>query len=145
MPPSDRKTLNALAARWFAEGWQKGNAAIVDELHAPAFVDHDPAGRPPDREGFKQGIVELYTAFPDFHAAIEDVAIDTARQKVTVRWCGTGTHRGAYLGCPPTGRRIRFKGIEVLLIREGLITARWGEWDGLDILAQLVPRPSEAG
>ena len=58
------------AERWIYEGWQKGCAALVDERHAPAFVDYDSASRRPDREGFKQGIVELYAAFPDFHARI---------------------------------------------------------------------------
>ncbi len=120
-----------------AEGWQKGRAAIVDELHAPGFVDYDPAGRHPDREGFKQGIVALYAAFPDFHARIEDLAIDTAAQKIAVRWRGTGTHRGTFMGHPPTDREVQFKGIEMLHIRGGLIAARWGEWDGLDILTQL--------
>ncbi len=137
MNGSNRQALEQIAERWLAEGWQKGRAAVVDELHAPDFVDHDPAGRTPDLNGFKQGIVALYTAFPDFRAAIEDLAIDPAAQKITLRWRGTGTHRGVFLGHPPTGRMIRFKGIEILQIRSGRITARWGEWDGLDILDQL--------
>lgn len=114
MNGTDRMSLQQLAVRWLTEGWQKGNTAIVDELHAPAFVDHDPDGRPPDREGFKQGLIELYAAFPDFHAEIEDLAIDTPAQKITVRWRGAGTHQGVFLGYPPTGRRIYFKGIEIL-------------------------------
>ncbi len=142
MNGADRTLLQQVAERWIFEGWQMGRAAIVDELHAPDFVDHDPAGRPPDRNGFKQGMVELYSAFPEFRAEIADLAVDPDAQKVTVRWHGTGTHRGAFLGHPPTGRRIRFKGIEILHIRQGLITARWGEWDGLDIFAQLnAPSP----
>ncbi len=141
MSATERKSLETLIQRWIAEGWQKGRAAMVDELHAPAFVDHDPAGRRPDRKGFKQGIAELYAAFPDFHARIEDLVIDTAAKKITVRWRGTGTHRRKFMGCPPTGRKILFKGIEILLVRGGLITARWGEWDGLDILDQMKTPP----
>ena len=137
MGATERTFLEVLAERWIAEGWQKGRAAMVDDLHAPAFVDHDPAGRRADREGFKQGMAELYAAFPDFHARIEDLAIDSAAQKITVRWRGTGTHQGVFMGHPATGRKILFKGIEILHVRDGLITARWGEWDGLDILTQL--------
>ena len=132
-----RQTLERLVVRWMAEGWQKGNPAIVDALHASPFVDHDPAGRVADREGFKQGIAELYAAFPDFYAVIEDLAIDHEARQATVRWRGTGTHRGAFWGHPPTGRKIRFKGIEILQFHRGRITARWGEWDGLDIRAQI--------
>jgi hypothetical protein len=32
-----------------------------------------------------------------------------------------------------------FKGIEIVRVRDGLITERWGEWDGLDLIAQLGP------
>ncbi len=54
-------------------------------------------------------------------------------------WTAIGTHTGPYLGAAPTGRRIVFKGIEIVRVRDGLITERWGEWDGLDLLAQLGP------
>jgi steroid delta-isomerase-like uncharacterized protein len=97
--------LKAIARRWIEEGWQQGDAAMVDELHAPHFVDHDSAGRTTDREGFKEGIIRLYTAFPDFYAVIEDLVIDTATKKVAVRWVANGTHQGTFMGIPPTGKR----------------------------------------
>jgi steroid delta-isomerase-like uncharacterized protein len=129
--------LRRLVTRWIEEGWQYGREGVVDELHAPEFVDHDAASRAPDREGFKQGIRELHAAFPDFDARIEDMLVDASRGKVVVRWTATGTHRGAYLGVAPTGRPIAFKGIEILRFDGGWIVERWGEWDGLYLLAQL--------
>jgi predicted ester cyclase len=100
--------LTEIATRWIVEGWQKGNASIIDELHAPHFVNRASAGRDTSREGFKQGIIDLYAAFPDLHAEIEDLVIDTAASKVAVRWSATGTHTGNYLNCPPTGKQIVF-------------------------------------
>jgi hypothetical protein len=47
---------------------------VVDELHAPGFVDHDAAGRSPDREGFKAGIAALLGAFPDFEATVVPIS-----------------------------------------------------------------------
>jgi steroid delta-isomerase-like uncharacterized protein len=129
--------LSAIAHRWIDEGWHKGNADIIDELHAAHFVDRAAAGRTPDRVGFKEGIVELYAAFPDFHAVIEDLVIDTTAGKVAVRWSATGTHRGVCLGILPTGRRISFRGIEIIRIENERIVERWGEWDGIDLLQQL--------
>jgi steroid delta-isomerase-like uncharacterized protein len=129
--------LKGMTIRWIEQGWQAGNSAIVDELHDVTFVDHDPAGRTPDREGFKKGIEELYAAFPDFHGVIEDLVVDSIAGKVAVRWSATGTHRGPFLGFPPTGRLIRFKGIEILRIEQDRIMDRWGEWDGLELLNQL--------
>ena len=65
--------LKAIARRWIEEGWQQGRADMVDELHAPHFVDHDSAGRTSDREGFKEGIIQLYAAFPDFYAVYMNI------------------------------------------------------------------------
>jgi len=132
-----KESLKKIAESWIEEGWQKGNIAVVDELHAPSFVDHDAAGRPSDREGFKKGIQELYSGFPDLHCVVEDLVIDISPEKVAVRWSGFGTHQGVFLGFKPTGWKIRFKGIEILHIQNGQITERWGEWNGMDILEQL--------
>ena len=140
MRPLSSDEIRRLVIRWIEDGWQRGRDAVVDELHAPEFVDHDPAGRPPDREGFKRGIRELYAAFPDFEAKVEDLLIEPARSRAVVRWTATGTHRGAFLGVPPTGRPVAFKGIEILRFDGAWIVERWGEWDGLDLLAQLGAR-----
>jgi len=133
----NRDELEQVAIRWVVEGWQKGRIAMVDELHAPNFIDHSTAGRRADREGFKEGIRGLYEAFPDFHAQITDLVVDTTRSRVAVRWTAQGTHRGEFMGCASSGRVITFAGIEVIHIERGLITERWGEWNGEDILRQL--------
>ncbi len=129
--------LSRIVRRWIAEGWQSGDPGVVDALHAPDFVDHDPGGRPPDNAGFKRGIADLYAAFPDLRARVEDLVVDETNATVAVRWSAAGTHTGPYLGAAPTGRRISFKGIEIVRIRDGRIVERWGEWDGIDLLAQL--------
>lgn len=135
---SSRDEIAAVARRWLEEGWGPGDRlAVIDELHAPDFVDHDPGGRRPDNAGFKQDLAEFYVAFPDFVARLEDLVVDEAAGLVTVRWSARGTHRGAFLGAAPTGRTIDFKGIEVLRITDGRIVERWGEWDGLGLLEQL--------
>jgi steroid delta-isomerase-like uncharacterized protein len=129
--------LEAIARRWIEEGWQQGRADMIDELHAPHFVDHDPAGRTADRDGFKEGILQLYAAFPDFYAVIEDLVVEPATRKVVVRWAAHGTHQGAFIGMPPTGKRIAFQGIEIIRIEGERIVERWGEWNGLDLIEQL--------
>jgi predicted ester cyclase/catechol 2,3-dioxygenase-like lactoylglutathione lyase family enzyme len=134
----------AVVSRWL-EAWRGGDASLLDELHAPDFVDHAPSGRAPDHEGFKEGLRALYAAFPDFLAVAEEILVapDASPNavKATLRWSASATHRGAFLGIAPTGRTIRFRGIEIVTLREGRIAARWGEWDGLDLLAQLERRP----
>ena len=133
----DREELEAIVKQWIELGWRHGDTAVVDALHAADFVDHDPGGRSPDNEGFKHGILDLYRAFPDLAATVEDLVVDLEANTVAVRWSARGTHSGPYLGAPPSGRTITLKGVEIVRIRDGRITARWGEWDGMDLLAQL--------
>lgn len=129
--------LKAIVRRWIEVGWQNGDPSIVDELHAPYFLDHDAAGRSPDNQGFKEGIISLCRAFPDLKAEVADMVVDAGSGIVCVRWKALGTHRGHYLGAVPTGKHITFKGIEIVRIQNGRITERWGEWDGIDLLLQL--------
>jgi steroid delta-isomerase-like uncharacterized protein len=129
--------MREITRRWIEDGWRKGDVSVVDQLHSPKFVDHDSAGRPQDNEGFKQGIAKLYSAFPDFNAQVADMVVDSESGTVAVRWFATGTHQGEYFGAQPSGRSIRFKGIEIIRLRDDRITERWGEWDGIDLLEQL--------
>ena len=136
-------TLKRIVDRWMEEVWQERNMEAIDELHSPEFVDRTPAGRSPDNTGFKEGLVRLYGAFPDFYATTEDLVIDASEGKIAVRWSAVGTHKGEYMGAPPTGKRVTFRGIEILRIEKGRIVERWGEWDGIDLLEQLKLLPSK--
>lgn len=150
MTADTRAELANLARRWVEEGWSAGAlpaGAIVDQLHHPDFIDRDSGGRAPDNAGFRAGIAALLAAFPDLVATACDVVVEAAAEvggtcagasgAVAVRWTAVGTHRGAYLGAEATGRRVTFKGIEVIRVCEGRIVERWGEWDGLELLGQL--------
>ena len=129
--------LRALTTRWMEEVWQKRNLDALDDLHAPDFRDRSPAGRGADLASYRKGIAELFAAFPDFVAITEDIVVDVRAQKTAVRWSASGTHEGAFMDALPTRERITFTGIEILRIEEGRILERWGEWDALEILAQL--------
>lgn len=119
------------------EIWADRRLGTFDELHAADFVDHSPAGRGSDRAAYRAGIEELFTAFPDFTATTDDLVVDEVEGKVAIRWSAVGTHRGGFLGCPPSGRRVTFRGIEIIRIQNGRIVERWGEWDGIDLVEQL--------
>lgn len=129
--------LQSVAERWIRQVWQEAQFDAIDQLHHPHFIDRDPAGRSPDRDGFKAGVTQLYSAFPDFVAVAEDIITEPARGYVVIRWTAHGTHEGEFLGQAPTGQYIEFSGIEILRIEEGLIIERWGEWDGIGLAQQL--------
>lgn len=120
--------LRTLAHRWMTL-WQGADLSLVDELHAPDFIDHGAVGRRPDRVGVRDGILELRREFPDFHAVTEDLLVDLSSPKVVVRWTATGTQRGGSPPLPASDRVVSFRGIEILHVLKGRIAERWGEWD----------------
>ena len=132
----NRADLDALARRWMTF-WQGADLTDFIAVHAPDFIDHASAGRARTREAFRDSVADLYTAFPDFDARIEDLVVDETSARVVVRWSAEATHANAFMGFPATRRPIRFQGIELLHCRDGLIVARWGEWDSESLIAQL--------
>ncbi len=129
--------LKSTARRWIEVVWQQRDVEAVDGLHAPDFIDRSPGDRGPTRDDYKRGLRDFFAAFPDFHTTIEDLVIDRDKSSVAIRWTANATHAGAYLGVPPSGKRIEFAGIEIIRVEDGRITERWGEWDGMSLLRQL--------
>lgn len=133
-----RDELQKVAVKWIEELWQKGNAEAVSTLHSNDFIDHSSAGRRNDNEGYKKGIADFYKSFPDFFTVIEDCIVDSEKQEAVIRWNAKGTFKSTYMGFKPSGDEIKFRGIEILKIKNGIITDRWGEWDGVDLMEQLL-------
>lgn len=117
--------------------WRQRDVGAVDDTHTPDFIDRSPAGRDGDNAAYKAGLAELFEAFPNWYVTTADLIVDTEQSKVAVRWTATVTHRGSFMGYPATGRLIRFAGIEIITIRRSRVAERWGEWDGLNLQAQL--------
>ena len=119
-----------------------GKFALLDELLAPDFVERSPQpGVPPTREGLKQTLIALKTAFPDIRYTIDD-AIESG-DKVVHRVSVTGTMTGDFLGIPATGKRAAWTEIHIGRGVNGRLTEHWGIVDQLGMLVQLgiVPAP----
>jgi len=129
--------ITAVATRWMEEIWRKRDLAAFDQIHAPDFVDRSSAGRASDRTSYRQGIVELFAAFPDWEAITDELVVDVATNKVAVRWTATGTHQAEFLGVAASFKRVTFRGIEIVRIEGSQIVERWGEWNGIESLQQL--------
>jgi predicted ester cyclase len=126
----------AKVRRLIEEFINKGNLAVADEIFVTNFVDHSPAaGTTPDRQGIKQYITMLHSAFPDFHCAVEDLIAEGNR--VVVRLTCRGTHRGELMGISPTDRQVNVTGISILHFAGGKVEERWNNTGNLGIMQQL--------
>ena len=126
----------ANARRMVDEVVNAGNLDLIDELLAPDFVDHSaPPGVPPTREGVKELMAMLRSAFPDLNATIEDVIAEG--DKVVLRTRAHGTMQGELMGMPPSGKSATWDQIHILRFANGKEVEHWAVSDQLSLLQQL--------
>ena len=126
--------------RFFEEVYNDGNLGLFDELTATHFLSHDPGNPSPDREGVKQVIVAIRTAFPDVRFTADDLIAEG--DKVAARFTMRGTHRAEFMGVPATGKEILVTGIDIVRFEDGKAAEHWHEWSGLGLLQQLGVLPT---
>ncbi|MDQ2934197.1 MAG: ester cyclase [Chloroflexota bacterium] len=135
------ETNKALARRIFEDVLNGRNLDLLDELAASDYVEHNPLpGQGTGIDGIRDRYTMLFNAF-DFHFTIDDVISEG--DKVVLRWTQSGTHVGAILGMPPTGRSFRISGIEIWRVENGKLAEHW---DVVDVFGQfqqlgLLPQP----
>lgn len=121
--------------RLIEEGFNKGNLSALDELCAPGFVEHQDGIVPPTVDGLKGAILSLRTPFPDLNLTIEEII--ASGDKTWARITGRGTHQGAFMGRPPTGKSFAITVIDICRFDNYSIAEHWGVADRLSLMAQL--------
>jgi predicted ester cyclase len=127
---------NKVLGRNIVDAINKGNLAGIDEAFAPGYVDRNPfPGATPDREGFKQSVTKLRTAFPDFRYTVDDeIAVG---DRLVHRLTAHGTQKGEFMGSPATGKQATWSEIHVGRIANGKVVEHWGIVDQLGVMQQL--------
>jgi len=129
---------NKRIMRRFVDEFQsRADEAVADQILADNFVDRSPfPGVSPDREGVKRLFGALRAAFPDLRAEIHDQVAEGDR--VATRKTFHGTHRGEFLGIPPTGQPVAFDVIDfVRMESNGRIAEHWNVVDLMGLMQQL--------
>jgi steroid delta-isomerase-like uncharacterized protein len=132
--PTDR--TESLIHRIFEGAFNQGDLAIVDELLSPDHFAHTAfGGAPHGPQGLKLLITMFRTAFPDLHCTVEGEIREA--DQFAAHWTMRGTHKGLFLGSPPTGRQVEVQGIIFGRTSNGRITEDWTLVDQMGILQQL--------
>jgi steroid delta-isomerase-like uncharacterized protein len=82
-----------------------------------------------------------YRAFPDLEITPDDVIV--SGERVALFWTARGTQRGPILNIPASGRRVETRGLNRLVLRDGLVCETLTIWDvaamlrGLGLLPDL--------
>ena len=121
-----------------------GDIDGFDQVMADDFVEHEETpGLAPTKEGVKEFFTMYIAAFPDLRFEVEDVI--ATGDKVVARARATGTHEGAFMDMPATGKRIDVQLIDIVRFGEdGLAREHWGVFDALTMMQQLGVVPEGA-
>jgi predicted ester cyclase len=138
MQTVDNKTL---VQQFFEEIVNQRNLAALGQFISPNAVNHTvPDGLPQTPNQF----LGLHLgAFPDLKITVEDLLVDG--DKVVARVSYRGTHQGAFMGIPPTGKQVTGMGINIFRIVNGKLVEHWGLTDRISALRQLgiAPPPGQ--
>ena len=125
----------ALVRHFIEDVLGRGDFATLNALTAPDCADHAAATGP---AALVQFLVPWRAAFPDLALIVQ--SLEAVEDRVAARWTLCGTHRGAFLGQPPTGRRVAVTGTERYRLADGRIVERWATVDADGLRRQLGAR-----
>jgi len=145
---TDRMNTDAIKARdqsFYDNVINAHNTAMIDSFCTADFVDHNPD---PGRSG--KGSDDLKASFKDFFTGYPDIQVktnfmiaegDTVMAHVSL----TGTNSGAFGNMPATNKQINIDGIDVIVLKDGKATERWGFFDTQKMMQQLgmMPQPGK--
>jgi steroid delta-isomerase-like uncharacterized protein len=133
MDPEQNK---ALVRSWFHD-MDAGNLDALDTLVSDAYLDHNPPlpDLPPGREGVRQAIQILLSAFPDVTHTIHDQLAEG--DKVMTRVTARATFMGEIFGFQPTGKTIEVSGIAVHRVADGKLVEHWAHMDMAGFMRQI--------
>jgi len=120
--------------------WNNKQIDRVEEFVAPEYSIHldtgDPwEGKTLDYSEFKKRLDYSFNSFPDIHFEITS-AIEVI-QHVAVTWNLTGTNLGEIQGFPPTGKKIKTKGMTIYHFSNNLISGHSQVFDQKTVIKQL--------
>jgi predicted ester cyclase len=127
--------VNKEIGRRFFEAQDRLRGGPDRDLCAPSYVAYIGSNPPmslADHEGFAKA---FYAGFPDLRHAVEETVAD--EETVAVRFTLRGTHRGDFMGIPPTQKLFEAGAIAILRIAGGKVAEVRAQFDQLGMMQQL--------
>ena len=122
---SDTSVLKKAVLKNNEELLNKGNLAFADEAFSAEY-----AGRGPGQ--IKLFVKELRTAFPDLKVKVEPLIAEG--NMIAWRREHIGTHKGAYMGYPPSNKTLQWNAIIISRFEDDKVVEEWGEDNLLEVL-----------
>jgi predicted ester cyclase len=107
----------------------------LDVIFTPGFTSHLRVGDAEGLDRFKVLMRQVYDAFPDVLWTLVETIY--APDRAVLRYYFEATHLGPFLGIPPSHRRVRIDGCEVMHIRDGWVHEIWNYADLMGLAARV--------
>ena len=126
----------AIVRRFIEEVINQGRFDSASQFVWEDVVEQVPLpSQGPGLKGLNDILRGMRSAFPDLHFAVEEQIVEG--DKVLTRFEWTGTHQGAFIGIPPTGRPVKVWGMVIDRLEEGRIKDTRILMDMLGLMIQL--------
>ena len=137
-----------LINRFVEELWNERRLEVADAIFAKDCVTHQlRSGGPADAvrrgpEAIKEHVTGWIASFPDLRFTIEQILSEGDR--VVMLLLMEGTHQGAWMGIPASGRKMQIRMFTVHRVVQGKIVEDWVLVESLGIFQQLGVVPNTA-
>ena len=125
----------------YNDAWNDHDVETIVSMHTDdsVFENHVTGDVNVGREQIARAIQGIFSVFPDLRFETRRVYI---RDDLVVQeWTARGTHEGTMtrsgIEVPPTGRKVDYKGMDVIPIRDGLVARKDVYSDSVTLLRQL--------
>jgi steroid delta-isomerase-like uncharacterized protein len=121
--------------------WNGHDVDAIVSMHTEdsVFENHVTGDVNVGREAIGRAITGIFAVFPDL--AFETRRAYVREDLVVQEWTATGTQEGtmtrAGMEVPPTGRKVDYRGMDVIPIRDGLVARKDVYSDSVTLLRQL--------
>lgn len=141
----DVVTKNIEVSKAFYEMFNKSDWAGIEKIIDPKFEDHSvmfPNGMVQSRDSMMKNIKMFKEGFPD--GKFEILSVAGAGDKVFIEFHYTGTNTGSMMGMPASNKKIDYKGVDLLQMKDGLATHHWDYGDNVTMMVQMgyMPDPT---
>jgi steroid delta-isomerase-like uncharacterized protein len=114
--------------------FQNHDFSRLDEIMRDDYIQHNP-DTPQGMAGFKQFFEQMFKAMPDWKYTIKKIIAEG--DIVMMYSTTTATHKGEWLGNPPTGNKLNFDVVDIFRIEDGKIAEHWDVADTLKLFTQV--------